>query len=99
MRVAGDRGQETGDRSQTDSYREPVNLLAVLPHPCPLPLGEGATQPALVDKRTLRLVGTAANILPLPAGEGKGEGETVRCPSPSRFHRDSSVPCLLSPNS
>ena len=58
-----------------------------LPHPCPLPLGEGECSPPA------RLGGAAScqrartHWPPLPAGEGWGEGE-----QPQSFKREPSAP-------
>ncbi len=46
-----------------------------LPHPSPLPLGEGATQSALENAQRAGQHDVRRTILPLPAGEGRGEGE------------------------
>ena len=47
----------------------------LLPHPSPLPLGEGATQSALEDAQRVGQHDARRKFLPLPAGEGRGEGE------------------------
>ncbi len=55
--------------------------MSALPHPGPLPLGEG--EPLAVSEGTLRRIGGKVlpnaryhlRRFPLPAGEGKGEGE------------------------
>ena len=49
-------------------------LGAVLPHPGPLPLGEGDSQPASPADDAASKVPTLNAIPPLPAGEGRGEG-------------------------
>ena len=52
--------------------------VGVLPHPSPLPLGEGATASVfgkIVERSKIRPLssgGAAAKILPRPAGEGRG---------------------------
>jgi len=46
-----------------------------LPHPNPLPLGEGAASSAPGKVEAPRLLKRLAAVLPLPAGEGRGEGE------------------------
>src|ERR1051326_6862003 len=45
------------------------------PHPNPLPWGEGGWRPALGDLERSALKGALPMILPLPKGEGWGEGE------------------------
>ena len=80
--------------------RMPTAQAAVLPHPGPLPLGEGAAADTFDDSAASRFaptLGRAAlprglsgtnderatasppltDILPLPAGEGRGEGERL----------------------
>jgi len=52
-----------------------------LPHPGPLPLGEGATPSASEHPHGVGKHGTWSSLLPRPAGEGRGEGE--RNPSPA----------------
>ena len=47
----------------------------VLPHPGPLPLGEGASHSASLHVEGARLEEDWLTILPLPAGEGRDEGE------------------------
>ncbi len=60
------------------SRRSLGNADAVLPHSNPLPLGEG-TAPAN-RRATDRVVASSppADVLPLPAGEGRGEGELLK---------------------
>ena len=54
----------------------------ILPHPCPLPLEEGDGQAnSLLHSYLLADSGAGFHqarqrILPLPAGEGRGEGES-----------------------
>jgi hypothetical protein len=54
-----------------------------LPHPCPLPLGEGETLPASYENLRLDWRSTYSKrrklawLFPLPAGEGQGEGERM----------------------
>src|SRR5207249_8845959 len=48
------------------------------PHPGPLPWGEGEPSPALVQVLRAQTVSSLVAILPLPKGEGRGEGGTVR---------------------
>jgi radical SAM superfamily enzyme YgiQ (UPF0313 family) len=52
-----------------------------LPHPCPLPLGEGATQSAPEHSRGVGTHAARSSLLPLPAGEGRGEGERNLIPA------------------
>src|SRR6058998_3299133 len=54
------------------------------PHPGPLPQGEGGSRlrywaPSAIVRRTdaNRFVRDGASVLPLPEGEGRGEGERV----------------------
>ena len=78
------------------SLYESHGMRAILPHPGPLPLGEGTAgnaagcladspanpAPAFAERRTI--------ILPLPAGEGGGEGErpprSARAPNAKANH-------------
>jgi len=53
----------------------------VLPHPGPLPLGEGTTSTARRFFQRIRFSLALTAIPPLPAGEGRGEGERVDCPT------------------
>ena len=48
---------------------------AVLPHPIPLPLGEGVTTTASGKIEEPQIGVPAADVRPRPAGEGWGEGE------------------------
>ncbi|KAF0180018.1 MAG: hypothetical protein FD161_1031 [Limisphaerales bacterium] len=48
---------------------------AVLPHPSPLPLGEGTATHVRRGTTRAGSAPTLDTILPLPAGEGRGEGE------------------------
>ena len=63
-------------------WREPVP-----PHPCPLPKGEGAMPSVSADTCTPRVIAQPM-LLPLPKGEGWGEGkETPGLEwSPGIFH-------------
>jgi radical SAM superfamily enzyme YgiQ (UPF0313 family) len=54
-----------------------------LPHPGPLPLGEGATPSAPEHPHDVGTRGTWSSLLPLPAGEGRGEGERNLIPAGS----------------
>ena len=47
----------------------------VLPHPGPLPLGEGESSASLPPTERIRDEGRRSDWLPLPAGEDRGEGE------------------------
>ncbi|MBM3840439.1 MAG: helicase [Verrucomicrobia bacterium] len=47
----------------------------VPPHPGPLPPGEGRANPVAEEFRRARLLETRSSTLPLPKGEGRGEGE------------------------
>ncbi|MCB4756405.1 MAG: hypothetical protein LHV69_05120 [Elusimicrobia bacterium] len=57
-----DRGLRLAERH----VREALQISLGAPHPGPLPLGEGA-----------RLLGRMNNELPLPTGEGRGEGRKM----------------------
>ena len=59
---------------------------AVPPHPSPVPLGEGEDSPLLDKKVASEFPPTRSSILPLPAGEGWGEGERCKFSKPS-FNR------------
>ena len=54
-----------------------VPVRRVLPHPGPLPLGEGERQPVASTTEVPRLSQEPTKPLPLPAGEGWGEGEAT----------------------
>ncbi|MBI4659694.1 MAG: hypothetical protein HY735_12710 [Verrucomicrobia bacterium] len=58
-----------------DDLRGSVSGRRVPPHPGPLPQGEGMKPP--VNRKTVqaRLVEPQRTVLPLPRGEGRGEGE------------------------
>ena len=73
-------------RPHAISQREPVKWPGVLPHPSPLPLGEGEGTRLLAVGR-VPAVQTRADWL--PAGEGWGEGENV-----SQRHRSDSTETL-----
>jgi len=60
----------------------PVNE-SFLPPPGPLPLGEGATQSAPEHSRGVGTHAARSSLLPLPAGEGRGEGERNLIPAGS----------------
>jgi len=61
--------------------RDAPMAAAVLPHPNPLPLGEGtATSTRRATEHASSNPALTA-FLPLPAGEGRGEGESVRKPT------------------
>ena len=53
----------------------PQPFRTVLPHPNPLPLGEGTATPPSRNPNALDSTPARTAILPLPAGEGRGEGE------------------------
>jgi hypothetical protein len=53
---------------------EPIEKINDLPHPGPLPLGEGESISAF-DEADVSAVQRLDGRLPLPAGEGWGEGE------------------------
>ncbi|MEN9574188.1 MAG: hypothetical protein RL514_2043 [Verrucomicrobiota bacterium] len=53
-------------------------VMAVLPHPGPLPLGEGMATGTLGEPNGSGSDPALAKVLPLPAGEGRGEGEKPR---------------------
>ncbi len=53
-------------------------VAAVLPHPGPLPLGEGTATDSFRESGATDSGPTLARFLPLPAGEGRGEGEEPR---------------------
>ena len=76
--AGGTRGRQWPDLARGGTGRFAFNskcrglLAAVLPHPSPLPLGEGATTSAPRITGALRMGENAADFFPLPAGEGKG---------------------------
>ena len=91
---AGLASEQSGGALRTDApYHPPINhpesspsaaeVTAALPHPSPLPLGEGTRPPAIgsaqpglpSERPPISLRRTAS--LPLQAGEGGGEGESV----------------------
>jgi hypothetical protein len=52
-----------------------ADVRSVPPHPNPLPAGEGALSVARCLIHRARLANSRAALLPLPKGEGRGEGE------------------------
>ncbi len=69
-----------------------VLVHTALPHPGPLPLGEGATSTARPATNAPSSRETLTTIPPLPAGEGRGEGEKQLEPKAPNFTN------LLPPN-
>ncbi len=66
-------------RSVSRALGKPGSFRGVLPHPGPLPLGEGEPAPSACSRRTHRWHRIRRLTLPpLPAGEGRGEGERHR---------------------
>ena len=63
---------------------EPTELSTLLPHPSPLPLGEGATQAALVSKGMLRVV-EGGGRFSLSQRERAGVREKAFGPRPCSF--------------
>jgi hypothetical protein len=65
-------------------YPTAAGGTTILPHPCPLPLGEGKWHSALrkfahwIYRMVRRKTGDPRTLFPLPAGEGQGEGEASR---------------------
>ncbi|MEY4200163.1 MAG: hypothetical protein RLZZ265_1903 [Verrucomicrobiota bacterium] len=55
-----------------------LHQAAVVPHPGPLPLGEGAATGARRGTTSAGFASALADGPPLPAGEGRGEGESAR---------------------
>jgi SAM-dependent methyltransferase len=60
--------------------RDAQTAAAALPHPNPLPLGEGTAMVASRGTETAGFGPPLADVLPLPAGEGRGEGERAQPP-------------------
>jgi hypothetical protein len=58
---------------------------SALPHPNPLPLGEGTATNARRGTKRVISSPALASFLPLPAGEGRGEGESWSCPQRPNF--------------
>ena len=87
------------DGSPTTAFLENrlrAEQASTLPHPDPLPLGEGKAiaphnsanaHPVISDSGHSQSLTT---ILPLPAGEGRGEGEAAKHQSPSDAPKTSS---------
>ena len=69
--------------------RETNSSGGALPHPGPLPLREGESSASLLQKERVRDGETRSDCLPLPAGEGRGEGESVASPKCSPEFRQS----------
>ena len=77
-----------------------VVWLSTLPHPGPLPLGEGAAASAsgasfVSSWMSLNVAQDGVTSPPLPAGEGRGEGESSHLPSsqkPTVMHERSHPP-------
>ncbi|MBI4662221.1 MAG: amino acid adenylation domain-containing protein [Verrucomicrobia bacterium] len=63
------------------TYEPQVDRQGVLPHPGPLPLGEGESSSALGSTEDAQSVKTRDSALPLPAGEGRGEGDRYAAPA------------------
>ncbi|MBI2927921.1 MAG: hypothetical protein HYY24_19710 [Verrucomicrobia bacterium] len=81
-------------RNHVDCVRQMGAITVVrepLPHPGPLPLGEGGRQSGLAAIERERLDGNSRAMLPLPAGEGGGEGERIISPSGLQFPPNSST--------
>src|SRR2546429_379120 len=58
-----------------DDQAGPNVLRATTPHPCPLPKGEGETHAVSRRYERAQTANRLATILPLPPGEGRGEGQ------------------------
>ena len=91
-RAAGAQVSKMRGRKMQEGGREQEEASAqgaVLPHPSPLPLGEGASStvlgaaPKVPSSKGPATSPTLPNVLPLPAGEGRGEGDTLRSASAS----------------
>ena len=59
------------------SRRSLVFARSVPPHPCPLPQGEGEPRATLPPLKRLGFSNARSMMLPLPGGEGRGEGERI----------------------
>ncbi|MBI4660999.1 MAG: ABC transporter permease [Verrucomicrobia bacterium] len=68
-----------------DGLRGLTSPSRVLPHPGPLPLGEGEFSTAKRQNGCARNDETRQSVLPIPAGEGRGEGESPSHSSDSGF--------------
>ncbi len=66
---------------QPQSQVAAPNSAAVPPHPGPLPPGEGTPADTSDTPTAAALTPSRSSVLPLPAGEGRGEGENF--PSPT----------------
>src|SRR5207247_7906858 len=58
-----------------DNRRRQIVERALPPHPYPLPWGEGASLRRILRWRGLCFIERCEMVLPLPKGEGRGEGE------------------------
>ncbi len=67
--------------SDTNYGYSSVELPSLLPHPNPLPLGEGTATEVRRHPESFTSHPARSASLPLPAGEGRGEGG--RCPLPT----------------
>ncbi|MBI2946955.1 MAG: hypothetical protein HYY23_04870, partial [Verrucomicrobia bacterium] len=62
------------DFAPWDRVRSGIIPRGVSPHPGPLPQGEGMPDPTRRQNAGVRFHETQRSILPLPRGEGRGEG-------------------------
>ena len=60
-----------------NSWARGNDVSPIPPHPSPLPRGEGAP-PSVAGKGWMPRYGAARRVLPLPKGEGRGEGNETR---------------------